>query len=370
MSKPTASQPLGLGVLGLGEGRSVISAALSSDRWQLRVLCDLDEELCKERCVEFDFDRYTLSYEDMLADAAVDVVAIYTPDRFHADHIEQALAAGKHVICTKPLIDDLKDAPRLLELAASADRHVFVGQSTRFFEGFMRQRAEFDAGVLGELVTLETHYHADHRWFIDKPMTDPSRYKPLFGGGSHPVDLVRWYLPDIDTVVAYGDMSPNGADVGLVHPDTIHALFRAADGRVAHTSGCYNTPVEPSDFTSEIRCTLRGAQGASHADYPELRYARSAAGKPHHVETYEDKRSHYFRFGGHSHHAGEYQNYIDFFADHLAEGKTPQPGLIEGIGTVAVMAALEHSMATGKQIVMSDFLTAHGLPGDLLAPRD
>ncbi|MEM1212674.1 MAG: Gfo/Idh/MocA family oxidoreductase [Planctomycetota bacterium] len=370
MPHSTATQTLGLGVLGLGEGRSVISAALQSDRWDLRLLCDLNEELCQSRGSEFDFHRYTLSYDDMLADPTVDVVAIYTPDRFHAGHIEQALTAGKHVICTKPLIDDLKDAPRLLELAQTADRHVFVGQSTRFFEGFMRQREEFEEGILGQLVTLETHYHADHRWFIAKPMTDPSRYKPLFGGGSHPIDLIRWYLPNIHTVVAYGDMSPNGEAIGLVHPDNFHALFRDADGRIARASGCYNSPTEPTDFAAYLRCTLRGSDGASHADLPQLRYARSAFGQPYHIETYEDRRPYYFRFEGTSHHAGEYQNYIEYFADQLALGQAPQPGIAEGIGTVALMSAIEHSIDTGQQVVMPDFLAAHGLPRDLLAPTE
>ena len=45
-----AQKKLRLGVLGLGEGRSIISAALASEWWELALLCDLNEQLCRERC--------------------------------------------------------------------------------------------------------------------------------------------------------------------------------------------------------------------------------------------------------------------------------------------------------------------------------
>src|SRR4051812_10799265 len=106
---------LRLGVLGLGEGRSIISAALNSEVWELAKLCDLNEALCKERSAEFRFPHYTTQFDDLLADASIDVIGIYTPDPLHATHIRQSLQAGKHVICTKPLIDNLKDARELID---------------------------------------------------------------------------------------------------------------------------------------------------------------------------------------------------------------------------------------------------------------
>jgi predicted dehydrogenase len=106
---------LRLGVLGLGEGRSIISAALNSQYWELARICDLNEALCKERAAEFRFDRYTTKFDDLLADPAIDVIGVYTPDPLHATHIKQILAAGKHVICTKPLLDNLAQARSLME---------------------------------------------------------------------------------------------------------------------------------------------------------------------------------------------------------------------------------------------------------------
>ena len=106
---------LKLGVLGLGEGRSIISAVCQSDYWEMGMLCDLNEELCKERCEEFGVSGYKTDYREMLAQEDIDVIGIYTPDQLHAEHIQMALAAGKHVICTKPLMVDLDEANALLK---------------------------------------------------------------------------------------------------------------------------------------------------------------------------------------------------------------------------------------------------------------
>ena len=76
---------LTIGILGLGEGRSTMSAVLNSKKWKLKTICDLNVELCKKRAKEFDFHHYTTNYDDLLNDPEIDVVAIYTPDHLHAD---------------------------------------------------------------------------------------------------------------------------------------------------------------------------------------------------------------------------------------------------------------------------------------------
>ena len=111
---------IGLGVLGLGEGRSIISGALNSGLWEVIRLCDLNEKLGKERCHEFGLSRFTTSLDELLADPSVDVVGVYTPDHLHAEHVIAALRAGKHVICTKPFLNDLSRAREVLEAGKKA----------------------------------------------------------------------------------------------------------------------------------------------------------------------------------------------------------------------------------------------------------
>ena len=145
-----------------------MSAALQSRKLTLKTICDANEELCKQRSKEFDFSNYTTKFEDMLKDKELDIIAIYTPDHLHAEHVMQALLHSKHVVCTKPFIDDLGKGNELLELQKKTGKKVFVGQSSRFFEPYKRQRKDFEAGLIGELITIESHYNADHRWFLEK----------------------------------------------------------------------------------------------------------------------------------------------------------------------------------------------------------
>jgi predicted dehydrogenase len=328
--------------------------------WDVVQICDVDEALCRTRCTEFGLARYTLSYDEMLADPAVDVIGIYTPDHLHADHTIRALEAGKHVICTKPFLDHLDRAREVLAAQQSSGCQVMIGQSSRFFESFDRQRQHFATGAFGELNTVEAHYHADHRWFLAKPWARQSAFKWLYGALSHPADLVRWYLPDIVEVMGYARLSENGRAGGLAHPDTFHYVLLSASGRLARVSGSYSGPTVPSQRDSGMTCILRCAHGASQADYWELRYSWKLDGKAV-IERFEGEEDHYFRFGGHSHHAGEYQNYIEYFARCLETDETPKPDITEGIVTVALLQAMEEASAWGRPVKIADVLARHGL---------
>jgi predicted dehydrogenase len=352
---------LRLGVLGLGEGRSIISAALASELWELAQICDLNEQLCKDRSAEFRFPHYTLSMDEMLADKSIDVIGIYTPDGLHARHIKACLDAGKHVICTKPLIDNLADGKMLLDAAQSAGKHVFVGQSTRFFEPMMRQRADYEFGKHGTLFSVEAHYNADHRWFLKKEWAKAGGLKWLYGGLSHPVDLIRWYLPDVSEVMGYGLLTENGEGAGLVYPDAMHFVVKSASGLIGRVSGAYSSPPGNHARDSHMTCCLRGTKGTSHADYYDLRYSTQFSGEGSAQYDMANKEPYYFRFTGRSHHAGEYQNYIEYFAKCVNASDTPKPDLVEGIGTVALMTAMERSLETGQPVHVKAVLEEHGL---------
>jgi predicted dehydrogenase len=355
---------LGLGVLGLGEGRSIVSAGLHSDLWHVAKLCDLNDKLGAERCAEFSLNSsvFTKSFDELLADPAVDVVGIYTPDQLHAEHVIRCLNAGKHVICTKPFLDNLGRGREVLEACRTSGKRVMVGQSSRFFGSFKRQREHFDTGAFGTLSTVEAAYHADHRWFLAKGWARLDTFKWLYGCISHPADLVRWYLPAITDVMGYAMLSENGKENGLAHPDTFHFVLKAADGRIARVSGSYTTPIVPPQRDSGMTCILRCNGGASQADYHELRYSYTlGANGTNVIETFEKDEEHFFRFGGRTHHAGEYQNYIEYFARCLEGGVPAKPDVEEGLVTMALMQAMEESYLSEKPVKIADVLRRYGL---------
>lgn len=352
---------LKLGILGLGEGRSTMSAALASEMWELKTICDLSVDLCKIRAKEFQFENYTTHYSEMLEDPEIDAIGIYTPDFLHASHIKQALEHGKHVVCTKPLLNDLSEAKALLELQEKTGKSVFVGQSSRFFEPMKRQRLDYEAGLIGDLVTVESNYNADHRWFLGKGWSLEKSFKWLFGGLSHPVDFIRWYLPDIEEVMGYGMLSANGIKGGLKNPDTMHFIFKAKDGRIASVSGTYSSPVQPAKRESQMTCILRGTDGCSQGDYPNLNYALTDNLGEEKLISFENKEKYYFRFEGKSHHAGEYQNYLEYFAQSITSGETAFPDLKEGIETIALLNAMELSLEKGVPVKIEDVLREYNL---------
>ena len=69
----------------------------------------------------------------------------------------------------------------------------------------------------------------------------------------------------------------------------------------------------------------------------------------------------YFRFEGQSHHAGEYQNYLEYFVDSIEQNFTAYPDMKEGIGTIALLQAMDKSLQTGKPIKVQDILNEYDL---------
>jgi predicted dehydrogenase len=222
------------------------------------------------------------------------------------------------------------------------------------------QRTDFEAAKMGDVFSVEAHYHANHDYYFAKHK-NLSAYKPLYGGLSHPVDLVRWYLGPIDEVFGYALLSSVGSSLGLHHPDSMHFVLRAKDGRIGRASGCYSAPPSPGIRDSHVTCILRGTQGACQADYPELRYSTHFPGEGEVTHSLEDESDYYFRFPNRSHHAGEFQNYIEYFARCLDTGVDPKPDLEEGIETVAIMRAMELSLERGTPVKVAEVLDSYHL---------
>ncbi len=313
--------------------------------------CDLSEEkrlAAREACPGL---FITDNYDEMLANDAVQIVAIYTPDRFHAEHIEKAFQAGKHVICTKPLIIDPADAPRI-KSAAGALR-LQVGQSTRFGEPFQRQREDFESGNLGEVEVVDAHYNHRMGWYYDKSPWTLSETHWAYLGLSHPVDLVRWYLGPIAEVHAFGTITALGQKHGMKTPDAITVNLRARSGRIGRVLGNYGFHELPK-ARSLIECHLMGSEGSSLARYPELRYTYSRTDGVEIDEDFERTMAgFYYRHELKGMHYGEFANYADYFASKLLSGEANSPDLEEGLHTVEVMRAIVESLESGASVHLS-----------------
>jgi predicted dehydrogenase len=110
-----------------------------------------------------------------------------------------------------------------------------------------------------------------------------------------------------------------------------------------------------------IGCVLRGTRGTSVATYPTLNYyINRDDGQPEKF-SYEQRSDYYFRFGGHTHHAGEFQNYLEYFARCLDNNMDPRPNLADGIHVLAVLTAMERALASHKPVTVASVLRDFGL---------
>lgn len=371
-----ADQMLGVGVVGLHEGRTLLVALnhvipppvglTTGDRTRAphaRAVagCDLSADkiaAARADCPEL---FYTQDYAELLARPEVEIVAIYTPDQFHGDHIVQAFEAGKHVICTKPLVNSVEDARRVLAAGRRTGRKLLVGQSTRFFESFQRQRRAYEAGDVGAVELLEAHYIHRMDWYYEKSAWVASGTDWVYLGLSHPLDLARWYLGRMDEVFAYGTQSALAREYGARSFDIYTVNLKAASGQIGRVLGHYGLHELPSARNC-IELVLYGAGGTSRAQYHDMRFSYT---RPDGTEVTEDmlysQRGYYFNNEVHGMHYGEFANYAEYFAQALLAGLDYSPGLEEGLETFCVMEAVRQSAQSGLPVKVAPLLAEIGL---------
>ncbi len=367
---------LGIGVLGLQEGRTLLKAishpipppvgAATEVTYRAPHLaavagCDLNAEQITRARVDCPDVFYTTDYDEMLRRTDVDIVAIYTPDQYHCDHILRAFAAGKHVICTKPIVNTLADAQRLYQAAQHTGCQLMVGQSTRFFESFQRQRKDYDNGRFGQIEFVDAHYTHRMDWYYDKSAWAATATDWVFLGLSHPIDLVCWYLGDIREVYATGAHSQLARQYNVRSPDVVSINFVAVSGQTGRAFGHYGLHELPS-ARNAIELMLYGSQGSSLAQYHDMRYRYTT---PDGTEVQEDmlyqKRGYYFNNEVHGMHYGEFANYAEHFASALLHHTAHSPALTDGLKIFAVMEAAHRSMQTRQPVAVAPILAEIGL---------
>lgn len=376
VTPPRHPKAIGVGVLGLHEGRTLLMALETRCGHVYPVAgCDLSSEKIEASRREWPDLFYTDDYDAMLARPEVGIVAIYTPDSEHAGHIIKAFEAGKDVICTKPIVNSLDAARQVLEAGRRSGRRLIVGQSTRFFEPFRRQRAAFERGEFGDVELADAHYVHRMDWYYKKSPWAATDTDWVFLGLSHPLDLLRWYLGPISSVQAIGSRSKMGREFGVKGRDVYVVNVEAENGAIGRAMGHYGCHELPRARNC-IELMLYGTAGSSLAQYHDMRYIHTTPEtKPHKGaggfdpgalgEVVEDYlyagRQYYFNSEVHGMHYGEFANYADYFGRALIEGVPYSPNLEEGIETLCLMEAVRQSAAAGQPVELGPILKSVGL---------
>ncbi|WGM32892.1 oxidoreductase [Brevundimonas sp. NIBR11] len=171
--------------------------------------------------------RVVPAYEDVLADPAVGLIVLATPDALHALQAEAALKAGKPVVVDKPFALTLADARRLVELSEATGLLLSVFQNRRWDADFLALQAELASGRLGQVVTVESRFDR-HRPLVRDRWRENDGDGVWMDLGPHLVDQI---------LTLFGRPEAISCDLAIqrpggLTPDWVHAVLRYPDKRV------------------------------------------------------------------------------------------------------------------------------------------
>ncbi len=192
-----AKGKLRAGVIGVGMGRGHIKGYKSHPDVEVAAICDLDAERLARVGDEFSIASRYASAREMLARENLDIVSVATPNKFHMPLTIDALKAGCHVLCEKPMAMNAREARRMIDAAKKAKKHLMINFSYRFTEQSQALKKQVESGVLGDVYFGRTVWHRRRGmpgfggWFGDKALAGGG---PLIDLGVHRLDLALWLM--------------------------------------------------------------------------------------------------------------------------------------------------------------------------------
>lgn len=345
---------IGAAVIGSGFIGTVHLQALRRIGVSVRGLLGSSADRGARRAADLGVDRAYRDLDELLADERVEVVHVTSPNHLHVPQVRQILAAGRHVVCEKPLSLDSSGSAELVALAAAAGVVNAVNFNIRFYPLNQHLHDVVAAGGLGEVRLVTGHYFQD--WLMYDTdwnwRLEPERAGPLRAVGdigSHWLDLTAFItglhvtevMADLATFIPVrhepvGPVETFSASVGETTPreirteDTANILLRFEGG----ARGAFSVSQVSAGRKNSLQYEIDGSAAAAswdseqpdqlwigHRDQPNevlirnpalmAAAGRSAAALPAgHVEGFADTFGALFRA---------------IYADVAAGGPSPRP---------------------------------------------
>ena len=187
-----------IGCGGIAEGKHLPALKTQSDRVELVAFCDIVEERAIKNAKAYgtpDAKVYT-DYKELLKDPEIEAVHVLTPNRMHGPITVDALNAGKHVMCEKPMAKTAADARAMLKAAQDNGKILTIGYQNRFRKDSLYLKKLVERGDLGDIYYAKAH--AIRRRAVPTWGVFTNEYEQ--GGGSlidigtHALDLTLWEM--------------------------------------------------------------------------------------------------------------------------------------------------------------------------------
>jgi predicted dehydrogenase len=259
------SSPIGVAVIGAGmAGRAHCAGYRSAPTLfdpplpPIRhvSVVDADEGVAKDAATRYGYERHSTDWRELLDDPEVQVVSVVVANQLHRPIVEALLAAGKHVLCEKPLAPSIEDAEAMIA-ASKAHPHLVTGT------GFVYRRQPAVAAIrdllqaeLGEVSHFNGRYWCDYARSAETPMA--WRYKG--GPGTGALADIGSHLIDLSEFVCGPMVSVSGATFTTKVSERYVAVGTTYGHAKAHLSDV-KEPVENDDVATFTAHFASGAVG-------------------------------------------------------------------------------------------------------------
>ncbi len=339
---------LGVGVLGVGEmgRRHAENLRRLVPQAQLVAVADVAAERARRTADELEIENSYGSLDAMLECKGLDAVVIATPDKFHAAAVKAVAAAGKDMLCEKPLALTMSDAHELLSAVSRAGVRLQVGFMRRYDPAYSAAMKRIEAGEIGIPVIFKSIGR-------DKDGPPLSAYQPFLGGmlfytnTIHDFDLARWLMQDeVSEVHAYTTVAirPEVAQFGDVVASVVNLKFdQGAIGNIeSHAQAVYGYDVRTEIVGSE-GSILVGSLHHTPATFLTT-YGSTKPTADHFLTTFADA----------------YVAEIRDFVDTMLSDRPPRVSGEDGLKALAIAVAAEtsHLQTKPAKVQLRDALVA------------
>ncbi len=341
----TDRQDVRLGLIGLGRMGMLHAENLARGAQGIELVrvADASEAVAAAAGKRFGVE-WSVTAASVLDDPAVEGVVIATPTAAHAELVEQAAAAGKHVFCEKPVAFDVEATVRAVEAARSAGVKLQVGFHRRFDPDWADATARIGAGELGDVRLFRTSLR-------DK-VAPQAEF--LAGSGGffvdvtiHDLDTARWMVGEIDEVTAFGAALTDPAIAELGDVDNAVVVLRFAGGAL----GLIDNSRE-AVYGYECSTEVMGSQGtvriAGHRRH-NSEWLTPGSVAADWVVDFTERYPHAYRLE------------LEAFASAIRDGTAPAVTGEDALAAFVLASACERSRREGRTVRLAHEQTASGV---------
>ena len=327
-------------VIGLGHIGNLHATIYKEDEMvELVGVCDLIEERAKAASERLGVP-YWLDAPTMLREVRPDLVSVATGGyEYSSDHCLptiQALEAGCHVLCEKPISNSIEDGRRMVAAAKKNDRCFALDFNHRFTPAARTAKKWQNEGRIGDLL------FCNMALWIGKPQPLESPYYHLKALNPHSCEIIRYFMGDVEAVQCFAMMAPGR---NIWSTASINMKFKC--GAVGHLTSSYDIarghPME--------RCEVAGLKGRLVFEDMWREATLYPAGDPVKL-VYTNPV-----FGGYSNFDDTFRERIRCFVREVAAGTRPEDidgSGLQGLKAQMIIHAAIESLDTGRVVYLEE----------------